>query len=240
MTKKLILSHTSAARIHNFAVLDNENHVSFRTTNLRAKSKSLKYHRYQDEAEVINTDIGLITTPEQTVIDCARKLPFINALVIADSERNNGYRLSDIKTVLNNKSFTRGRLKVQKVLDFSTNLADSPAETIARVRLHEIGMHEPTLQKSLYYEGRTFRVDIAYPQFGLIIEVDGKQKYFDFGNDAETTIYKEKLRQDIIERNDWKIIRLTWKDLQNLHLLKQIFRPYLTQHTKNLILTNGV
>ncbi|MFT4186349.1 MAG: type IV toxin-antitoxin system AbiEi family antitoxin domain-containing protein [Micrococcaceae bacterium] len=240
VTEKLILSHTSAARIHNFAVLDSENHVSFRTTNLRAKSKSLKYHRYQDEAEVIKTDIGLITTPEQTVIDCARKLPFINALVTADSARNKGCLISNILDVLDKNGFKKDKSKVQKILNFSTKLAESPAETIARFQLYKIGMPKPTLQKTLYYEGYKFRADISYPELSLIVEVDGKQKYFDFNNDIKTAIYKEKLRQDVIERNGWKIIRLTWQDLQNLYLLKQIFRPYLTQHTEDLIITNGV
>ncbi|MFT4185942.1 MAG: RAP domain-containing protein [Micrococcaceae bacterium] len=229
--KNMILSHASAARFHNLGVLQQENLVYFRSpNNQQTHSKLLKYYRYQDQANIVITEIGLVTTIVQTVVDCAREMNFIEALVIADSARNKGCMVKDIYTILENSKFKRGRRKVEAVLEHSSSKSDSVAETIARFNLYIIGMPSPELQKELFYEGHRYRVDIAYPEYSLIVEVDGKQKYFELTDDIKETLYHEKLRQDIIERNGWKIVRLTWSDIHNFDKLRYLFGNYISNN----------
>ncbi|MFT4246106.1 MAG: RAP domain-containing protein [Micrococcaceae bacterium] len=162
------------------------------------------------------------------VIDCARELSFIEALVIIDSARNKGCTLESVFSLLENTKSQKGRKKVEVVIAHSSAKSESVAETIARYNLYRIGMPKPELQKQLFYEGHGYRVDIAYPKFSLIVEIDGKQKYFEYTDDIKKALYKEKIRQDIIERNGWRVIRLVWHDIHNLDKLRFLFNQYLT------------
>jgi hypothetical protein len=63
------------------------------------------------------------------------------------------------------------------------------------------------------------RVDFAWPELGLFVEFDGKEKYVKYRRDGESVIdavRREKRREEQICRaTGWRCVRLTWADLYN-------------------------
>lgn len=63
------------------------------------------------------------------------------------------------------------------------------------------------------------RLDFAWPEYGVWLEFDGREKYTKFLRDGETTtaaVLREKRREDLIrELTGWRCIRITWADLRD-------------------------
>ncbi|WP_110917312.1 endonuclease domain-containing protein, partial [Mycolicibacterium holsaticum] len=53
-----------------------------------------------------------------------------------------------------------------------------------------------------------YRVDVAFPNAKVVIEVDG----WAFHSDAETFV-KDRRRQNVIALLGWQVLRFTWLDL---------------------------
>jgi hypothetical protein len=111
------------------------------------------------------------------------------------------------------------------------NLADARIESAAESRLAYLfwsrGLPSPTPQYPVYeVGGRLFaRLDFALPQHRTFIEVDGRQKYFEFrraGESVEDFVLREKRREETVCRLlGWVCIRVTWADLARPDTLAQ-------------------
>ncbi len=73
--------------------------------------------------------------------------------------------------------------------------------------------------------------DFAWPQYGLIVEFDGRlkyQKYLRPGEEPGDAVFREKQREDYIRRvTGWVVIRLVWADLGHPARTAAVLRPYL-------------
>jgi hypothetical protein len=62
-----------------------------------------------------------------------------------------------------------------------------------------------------------FRVDFAWPEYGVFVEFDGKVKYgqpWNADEDVVDVVLREKRREDEIrELTGWLCVRVTWADL---------------------------
>ena len=80
--------------------------------------------------------------------------------------------------------------------------------------------------------GRTVaRVDFAWPEFGLFLEFDGKEKYTKYLKEGETAVdavLREKKREELIcGLTGWRCIRLTWGDLHRPNATVSYIRSVL-------------
>lgn len=68
------------------------------------------------------------------------------------------------------------------------------------------------------------RVDLAYPEWGVLIEFDGLVKYGDLpdGPDARAAVIAEKRREDRLRAAGFVVLRLTWKDLADRDRLRRL------------------
>ena len=61
------------------------------------------------------------------------------------------------------------------------------------------------------------RVDFAWPELGVFLEFDGREKYTKYlkeGASVVDAVLREKKREELICRiTGWRCIRLTWADL---------------------------
>lgn len=112
------------------------------------------------------------------------------------------------------------RLRVERAMGLASPLAESPAESLARVHIHELGFASPREQLSLTVDGRDYRPDFAWPGRRLILEVDGALKYA--GGDETAVRREEKARQLALQRAGWTVARVEWVDVQNPHRLTMI------------------
>ena len=75
------------------------------------------------------------------------------------------------------------------------------------------------------------RTDFGWPGRGTVGEFDGRVKYGRLlrpGQSAGDAVFAEKLREDRIRDQDLRVVRWTWPDLDDFHLvaarLRQAFR----------------
>lgn len=96
------------------------------------------------------------------------------------------------------------------LLDFASGLSESPGESLARVRFHELGIAQPQQQVALRVDGKTYRLDFLWEQAGVVGEFDGWKKYREGFDQA---LREEKLREDAIRSTGLRVIRFYWEDL---------------------------
>ncbi len=87
--------------------------------------------------------------------------------------------------------------------------AQTPLESLSRVRLMGLGLPEPVLQFPLYdRQGLIGYADMAWPTLGVIGEADGLLKYV-----SREALIQEKLREDRIRSLGFIVVRWTWDEL---------------------------
>ncbi|NHC23309.1 type IV toxin-antitoxin system AbiEi family antitoxin domain-containing protein [Nocardioides sp. IC4_145] len=114
-----------------------------------------------------------------------------------------------------------GSLRTELVL----RLADARCESVAESRLlflcWDRGLVMPVPQHEVRdTTGRIVaRVDFAWPELGVFLEVDGRVKYTDLvpaGESAADVVLREKRREELVtELTGWRCIRVTWADLEH-------------------------
>ncbi|MCL2468118.1 MAG: endonuclease domain-containing protein [Micrococcales bacterium] len=183
--------------------------------------------RVEPEDQAIVNDIS-VTGLCLTAADCLRTFPPLGALVIADGALRAGADPSRIQTLL---ATGRGRVRARAV----TCLADAGAESSARFHLLAAGLPVPQTQVQVDTDHGVYWADLGYPQWRVLIEYDGQEKYSN-----PRAFLREKERHEAIEAQGWRIIRLTRKDLRDpARLVRRVTqvlppglplfpRPYLT------------
>lgn len=95
--------------------------------------------------------------------------------------------------------------------------AESPGESLSRVRMAEAGLAPPVLQHVLVdSRGVVARVDFWWPACRVVGEFDGRVKYradgADGPSDPAEVVWREKLREDRIRATGVTVVRWTWDD----------------------------
>jgi hypothetical protein len=121
--------------------------------------------------------------------------------------------------------------------EIAVRLANERSESVAESRCGHMfwrgGLPKPVAQfEVLDVHGRTVaRVDFAWPEFGVFLEFDGKEKYTKYLKEGESVIdavLREKKREELIcGLTGWRCIRLTWSDLHRPHATVSYIRSVL-------------
>ncbi len=152
------------------------------------------------------------TSLARTVADCARFLPFEEAVVIGDSALHQGVPMDDIVQALAAGS-TRGRRRAIKVLSFLEPATESVGESRTRMLLEQLGFDKPVVQLGLHTPDGTYRADFAWVELKIIIEFDGEGKYLDY-QPAPAVLLAERRRESLLMEQGWIFVRLRWADLE--------------------------
>jgi hypothetical protein len=99
--------------------------------------------------------------------------------------------------------------RARRVVGFSTDLAESPFESIARVAFDEGGLPPPELQVWVGGEDRPIaRVDFLWREHGTIAEADGALKY------ADPDRARQHLHRDADLRDaGFEVVHFSWREL---------------------------
>jgi hypothetical protein len=107
--------------------------------------------------------------------------------------------------------------------DVAIRLADGRLESVGECRSYYMFFRQalpmPELQFEVFDDHGLLlgRVDFAWPELGVYVEFDGKEKYQKFlreGEDVIDVVRREKKREERICRaTGWRCIRLVWADL---------------------------
>lgn len=141
-----------------------------------------------------------VTTVARTLADLLRGGPRDEALVAVDSaltwrtvgraRRPPLIRADAIASALD--APLRGAAEAHRWLALADPLAGSPAETVARLRMHDAGLHPSTQVELLTPSGRRCRPDFLFREEGVVVEIEG---YAYHGS-------REAHRRDLARYND--------------------------------------
>lgn len=149
----------------------------------------------------------LFTSMARTVVDIARRRPFLEALVTADAALRRGLSRERLEEVLAQMPRWPGVVAAAEVVRWADGRAESAAESVVRARFILLGLPVPDLQVWVQAGGGR-RVDFLWEEVDLVGEVDGRVKYA--GEDGDRVLWEEKERRDAIEE-ERSVIRWTWR-----------------------------
>ncbi|MFF0903700.1 UNVERIFIED_CONTAM: DUF559 domain-containing protein [Kocuria sp. CPCC 205316] len=162
------------------------------------------------ETDIVTVDGLRATTGERTLLDCARRLPFTDAVVLADQAHRFGLTRTRLEERLPEWTGRRGVRRAQRVLDAMDARSESVGETLTRLMLAESVLPVPELQWVIVGRTGTYRADFAWPEQWLVLEFDGEVKY----GDAPATVIRNERRREIeIQELGWTVIRVGWHDV---------------------------
>lgn len=162
----------------------------------------LHVHRDRLVAEEILTVAGItMTSPARTAFDLVRWQPLVEGVAAVDAlARRHPFAPGDLRVLRNRHLGAAGSRKLEAVLALADPRADSPMESRIRVAL-VLGGLQPRVQHVVTIEGRTFKLDMAYPAQRLGVEYDG-------GHHREPDQALHDLeRKALLASAGWKIVR---------------------------------
>jgi hypothetical protein len=156
------------------------------------------------------------TSAARTICDLAREHGIENAVVAADAALHTGMlTVDDLVRCIRDCTRWPGIRRARTAVNLVDGRAESPLESVSRLRLHALDVPPPDLQPELIRFGGLWlgRVDFYWPEFGVAGEVDGRLKYVESDGDA---LWKEKLRQEQLEEAGVIVVRWGRAQLGNM------------------------
>lgn len=185
----------------------------------------LLYFR-QTDFEACRKENGLrVSDPYRTVFDCARLLPFEEALAIGDR----ALRLSlidkeDFARFIKDHTQLKNWKNAEIINQYASPLPESGGESVARALILKLGFMVPELQ-ALYTDPLTqqeYRVDFLWRLIDdkvIIGEFDGDRKYIDpdmtRGLSPTEVLRRERLRESRLSLYDIRLFRFGPQDLKD-------------------------
>ncbi len=216
-----VVSHRSAALLMGLSVLTVPNRPCLTTrpgTCGSWPSGSSHIHRGRLGNVDAFGDEGIRRTSlARTVIDVAREAGVEQAVVIADAAFERGLlNPAALLPALSRLPGGPGLPAAARAVALARYGAQSPLESVSRLRLERAGLPEATRQETLLrVDGRFLgRVDFYWDDVGVVGEADGMGKYVSL-----EVVRAEKLRQERLEQAGLVVVRWGWHDLDNVAAL---------------------
>lgn len=144
-----------------------------------------------------------LTTPERTAYDLARWAPTLVEKVVAVDAlaHRHGFAVDAVRQLAGRYLGARGGAELPRVLRLANPLSESPMETRIRLALVLAGLPAPAVQHPVRGFGRSYRLDLAYPDLLLAIEYDGADHL-----DPDRA-RSDLARQAALTRLGWTVLR---------------------------------
>ncbi|HEY3407253.1 MAG TPA: hypothetical protein VGK53_03680 [Propionicimonas sp.] len=213
-------AHESAAVLHGLPLLARrlDEVVAVRTGGGHGTiTRTLHARRAQvSSGDATQVDGLPVTSLFRTTCDLTRRLPFPEAVMVADAALRSGL---DRGELLRRVVGGRGCRMAAAALEFADARSESPGESLSRVRIHRAGLPAPIPQTELFddFGNLVARVDFWW-EGGVVGEFDGMVKYGALlrpGQTLEDVIDAEKFREQALVAAGCRVIRWTWRDLWN-------------------------
>ena len=148
---------------------------------------------------------GMVTTRVQTVIDCARSLPFDAGLSVADSALRQGKVTASQLVNAALASPRVGRPQALRVVRAADARAANPFESCLRA----VALDVPGLVVEPQFQVDDIgRADLVSPALRLVIEADSHEFHSD-----EQAFRHDIRRYTEMVRHRWTVVRFCWEDV---------------------------
>lgn len=200
-----VLSHESAAEHHGLDVVTTplKPHVTVGRTQRRRTTKLACTLHWTDAPEFDGA-----TTPLRTVLDCARTLPFGEALAVADSALRKGLLSADELRAAAIAVRGPGRGRAIRLAEASDGRAASALESLLRARVLDAGFAGFVPQLVIADDDFFARVDLGHPRLRLVLEADS------FAFHASRDALRRDCRRYVnLAMRGWTLLRFSWEDV---------------------------
>jgi hypothetical protein len=228
LTEGAVVSHISAAVLHELPIIDDRSEIVHVTRQQKAggfRRGHLHTHssRLDDSAITMITGVR-VTSVARTVVDCACTMSLEAGVSLADNALSRGLTSTgELEATLASVGRRRGIVRAAMVVELADAGGQSVGESLSRMIFLRLGLPAPSLQLKVY-DGPSLigQSDFAWPEFRTLGESDGKIKYGRLlkpGEQPGDVVWREKLREDALRRLGWEVVRWTWAELMNPALL---------------------
>lgn len=172
---------------------------------------------------------GGVTTPLRTVVDCARALPFDEALAIADSALRSGKVTRDELDAIDVRG--AGADAVRRVLRHADGRAANPFESVLRALCIEAGL-DVVPQMELDLGTGAIHPDLVCLLLHLVLEADSWTFHA-----TRKAHRKDCARYNLLVIRGWRVLRFTWEQVMHdqsyvrwalAELTRSVGRPQVT------------
>ncbi len=154
---------------------------------------------------VAGLDVSLRATPPlDTVLACARTLPFDEALTIADSALRSGQVTRRELREAADRARGAGASRVRRVAEHASPRAANPFESVLRAITIEAGLVLRP-QVEIAVTGRVVSPDLVDPVARVVLEADSWE--FHTGKEAHR---RDCWRYNELVAEGWRVLRFTW------------------------------
>ncbi|TCC04942.1 DUF559 domain-containing protein [Kribbella soli] len=200
-----VLSHESAAQHLGLDVVTMplKPHVTVARRRRRRETRLACTLHWSDVPELDGA-----TTPLRTVLDCARSLPFCEALAVADSALGKGVVTRDELLAAAVAVRGPGRARGIRVAEAGDPRAASALESVLRGRVLDAGCCGFVPQFVIADDEFFARVDLGHPELRLVLEADS------FAYHASREALRRDCRRYVnLAMRGWTLLRFSWEDV---------------------------
>lgn len=227
--KREAFSHLSAALIHGLpiVVIPDQRVEVIRPGASRKHRHLIVRSSLLPPGHVSSVGIYRVTTIERTLVDVALTYDLATAVSMIDHAIHAGMTsVKSVELVFAECGRARAQVRARRAFDVADRRRESPAESIAAVRLFELGIggFEPQAEFTDDF-GRVFaRVDFCHRGAKVIVEIDGLEKYSMGNRTIRQALEAEKSRDARLMVLGYRVIHLTWKQLFSVRPFEDIKR----------------
>lgn len=221
-----VQSHLSAALHHGWKVktVPDAPHLTFpRTRRIRAGHGEGVVAHWADLSPGEIT--AAVTSPLRTVLDCARTLPFDEALAVADSALRSG--MVDADELAQGAALLRGPGSgaARRVAAHADSRAANPLESVLRALTIEVGLNL-TPQLQVAEAGLFAKVDLGSEDLHLVVEAEG---YATHG--TRHGLRRDCQRHSLFAVWGWASLRFAYEDVMFAQeWTRWVLRSWLIAH----------
>ena len=144
-----------------------------------------------------------VTTPLRTVLDCARQLPFDEALAIADSALRSGRVTRQELDAMRVRGAGAGA--VHRVLDHADGRAANPFESVLRALCIEAGL-DVEAQLPIQHPEGVIHPDVACVSRGMVFEAESWTFHT-----SRKAFKRDCARYNLLVLQGWLVFRFAWE-----------------------------
>ena len=200
-----VLALSSAALHHGWAVktVPDRPHLMFsRGRHIDAKERGAHIHR----AELAPGDVeDGVTTPAATLAHCLRRLPFDEALAIADSALRSGVARSTLQRIAD-EARGPGALQMRRVAASASGEAANPFESALRAIALDVPGLAVSPQVTIREPDIVVRPDLVDVLLRIVAEADSFEWH---GGRAQLSA--DARRYDLLAVNGWLVLRFSYE-----------------------------
>jgi hypothetical protein len=243
-SKALVVSDRSAGVMHGLALEPKREPGVWLTRNARSGGnrngiRQVRARPLRDD-EIVRVGGLRVTSVARTLLDlsCSLECPWAVA-AIDDALRRRLVEPVELAQSLAGAHRRIGAQAARRAFALADGRAESVGETFLRLIVKQLGLPEPDLQVEVRGSRGEFlaRVDMAFPDLGLIIEFDGKSKYTAHlrpGQSVADAVIEEKDRENRLLECGYVVIRVIWRDLYHPEELAARIRQAMVRGRRSI------